>query len=111
MGQAIKELDEADRIGCKRPSQPGHKLSEGEQDKAQQDCQTAEDHHAGLSRKNEGIGQRGDEAELLEMVRHDRQRGELCGEGQQHELAQPGGESLNLGGRKMARRRISTRPP
>ena len=88
MRQAIKQLDHANGVGRERPSQPGDELSQWEQDEAEDDCQAAEHHHAGLAGRMKALASGETRLSCLKWYAMIGSVVSSRGEGQQHELAQ-----------------------
>ena len=82
MRHAVKQFHDADGVRGEGPGEPRDELSQRKDDQAGEDSQPAEDHHCGLHRQDERIGDERDEGDAFEMICHDRNGGELRGKGQ-----------------------------
>jgi hypothetical protein len=75
-------------------------LPQGKPEQPTQGRQSAPDHHRGLRRKDQEVGQEGDEGEAVEIVEGQREGGNLCGQGDQQGIGEKahGLPGLLLGG-------------
>ena len=90
-GQSGEKFHCADGVGYKRPGDEGGQLTERLKDHAEDSGQSAEDHHRRLGRQDERVGDERDQREAVEVVGHDREGGDLGGEGEQEKFADEGG--------------------
>ncbi len=85
MREAIEELHRPVGVGRERPGDPAGQLAERQVDKTEQERQPAQDHHGGLDGQDEGVGDQRDQRNTPELVGHDREGGQLGGQGEEQE--------------------------